>query len=619
MADVTSPTWEDRLIPPEKVLHHIKPGMTIFIGTGPAAPRTLIKNLLGVDTRNIRDLELVQLAVMGDTILSVEKLNAPNHRLKTFFSGYIAWDTISSGQVDLIPAYYSEIPKIIKSGKLDIDVAFVQITPPDDAGYCSLGVAVDVAREAMEKASLVVGEINPKIPFTYGDTFVSIDEFDLLVNSDRDPVVYKPPEVSEQMRQVAANVASVIKDGDCLSFSLGPLFEALVPHLSEKKDLGIHSLYFTDALAELVSSGAVTNSRKSPFRGKTLVSYALGTKELHCWLDRNPLVEFQGIDWVCNSRFIASNPQFVALYEGRKVDILGSVAFPLTGAVITGPGEVIDFFRGAEASDDGATIIGLPSRDENGKPNILISLQNYANQLRLRESVHMIATEYGVANLKWRSLRERSQALIDIAHPDDRQFLITQARQRKIIYPNQIFLPESVHNYPAHIEETRTFKGGVKIRFRAMKPSDEEGMRRFFYRCSREMIFYRFFYSIKTMDHDKMQTYVNLDYQKEFSIVGLVVEEGNQKIIAEARMVRDERTYFGEVAFLIDERFQSMGIGSYLLSRLIEQAREKGFKGLTAEVLSDNQAMIKVFEKSGLPLEASLEGGIYHLQLSFAD
>ncbi|MCF8125892.1 MAG: GNAT family N-acetyltransferase [Desulfotignum sp.] len=619
MPDSNLPDWENRLISPRNVLNHIKPGMTIFIGTGPAAPSTLIKTLLDVDTHNIRDLELVQLAVMGDTFLSVDRLNAPNHRLKTFFSGYIAWHTISSGQVDLIPAYYSEIPQIIKSGKLDIDVALVQITPPDSTGYCSLGVAVDVAKEAMDHASLVVGEINSKMPFTYGDTFVSIDDFDLLVRSDRDPVLYEPPEVTDQIRQVAANVASVIKDGDCLSFSFGPLFDALVPHLSVKKNLGIHSLYFTDALAKLVKSGAVTNSRKSPFRGKSLVSYALGTKELLRWLNRNPLVEFQGIDWVCNSRFIANNPQFVALYEGWKVDLLGSVAFPLKGAVITGPGEAIDFFKGAEASVDGATIIGLPSRDETGKPNVLLSLQNYANQLRMRESVHMIVTEYGVANLKWRTLRERAQALIDIAHPDDRQFLVTQAKQRKIIYPNQIFLSESAHLYPAHIEETKTFKGGSIVRFRAMKPSDEEMMRRFFYRCSREMIFYRFFYSIKTMDHDKMQTYVNVDYQKEFSIVGLFVEEGNQKIIAESRMVKDERTCCGEVAFLIDERFQGIGIGSYLLSRLIEQAREQGFEGLTAEVLSDNQPMIKVFEKSGLPLKSRLENGIYHLQLNFTD
>ena len=445
ISDINLSNWEERLVPSETILNHIKPGMTIFIGTGPAAPRTLITTLLDVDTHNIRDLELVQLAVQGDTILSVDKLNAPNYRLKTFVSGFVSWDTISTGQVDLIPAYSSEIPEIIKSRRMLVDVAFIQITPPDESGYCSLGVAVDVAREVMDQASLVVGEINADMPFTYGDTFVSIEDFDLLVRSDRKPITYEVPKVSDQMKQVAANVASVIKDGDCINYSLGSLFEALVPYLSDKKDLGFHSLYFTDAMAELINSGAVNNRRKSPFRGKSLAFYALGTKELMIWLDRNPLVEFQGIDWVCNPKYIANNPQFVAIYEARKVDILGSIAFPLKGAVITGPGEGIDFFKGAEASKDGRTIIGLPSRNAEGKSNILVSIQNYANQLRLKESVHILATEYGVAILKWRSLRERAQAIIDIAHPYDREDLILQARERKIIYPNQIFVSRSAH------------------------------------------------------------------------------------------------------------------------------------------------------------------------------
>jgi acyl-CoA hydrolase/GNAT superfamily N-acetyltransferase len=619
MSDLNLSNWEANLVTPESVLHHIKPGMTVFIGTGPAAPRTLMKTLLDVDAHNIRDLELVQLAIQGHTILSVDKLNAQNYRLKTFFSGFVAWDTISSAQIDLIPAYTSEIPEIIKSRRIDLDVAFIQITPPDASGYCSLGVAVDVAREVMEHASLVVGEINSKMPFTFGDTFVSIEDFDLLVRSDREPVTYEIPAVSEQMKKVAANVASVIKDGDCINYCLGPLFEALVPYLSDKKDLGIHSLYFTDALAELVNSGAVNNHRKSPFRGKSLTSYALGTKDLMQWLDRNPLVEFQGIDWVCNPQFIAGNPQFVAMYEARKIDIMGGVVFPLTGAVITGPGEGVDFFRGAEASKDGTTIIGLPSRDEHGKPNVLLSIEDYGNQLRLKESVHMIATEYGVANIKWRSLRERALAIIDIAHPDDRESLIKQARQRKIIYSNQIYMTQSAHLYPAHISNTQTFKGGVQVRFRAMKPSDEEAMRKFFYRSTREMIYYRFFYSIKTMSHDKMQEYVNVDYTKEISIVGLVGKKGNEKMIAEARLVRDERSYCGEVAFLIDEDYQGIGIGSYLMEFLTSQAREQGLQGLTAEVLPDNQSMIKVFEKTNLPLEASLENGVYHMKISFTD
>lgn len=617
MSDFNLSNWEEHLVSPETVLNHIKPGMTVFIGTGPAAPRTLITTLLDVDAHNIRDLELIQLAVQGDTILSVEKLNAPNYRLKTFFSGFVSWDTISTGQVDLIPAYSSEIPQIIKSRRIEVDVALIQITPPDESGYCSLGVAVDVAREVMEHASLVVGEINAKMPFTYGDTFVSIEDFDLLIRSDREPVTYEIPRVTETMKKVASNVASVIKDGDCLSYSMGDLFEALVPYLSDKKDLGFHSLYFTDAMAELVNSGAVNNRRKSPFRGKSLASYALGTKELMTWLDRNPLVEFQGIDWVCNPKFISKNPQFVSIYEARKIGIMGSVAFPLKGAVITGPGEGIDFFKGAEASKDGRTIIGLPSRNAEGKSNILVSIQNYANQLRLKESVHMIATEYGVAVLKWRSLRERAQAIIDIAHPDDREDLIKQARERKIIYPNQIYVTRSAHLYPSHIFHTKRFKGGNDIRFRSMKPSDEEAMRRFFYRCTREMIFYRFFYSIKTMSHDKMQEYVNVDYEREVSIVGFGGEKGDGRIIAEARLIQEESSNFGEVAFLIDAPYQGMGVASYLLELLIIEARRRGLEGLTAQVLAENQAMIKVFEKTKLPLKTNLDSGVYLVKISF--
>jgi len=231
----------------------------------------------------------------------------------------------------------------------------------------------------------------------------------------------------------------------------------------------------------------------------------------------------------------------------------------------------------------------------------------------------MIVTEYGVANLKWRTLRERAQAMIDIAHPDDREYLMEQAREKKFIYSNQIFSHVSAHLYPAHISETKTFKGGIEVHFRAIKPSDEESMRRFFYRCSDEMIFYRFFYSIKTMSHDKMQEYVNVDYTKEISIIGLTGNAEDEQIIAEARFVKDERTSYGEVAFLIEEAYQGIGVGSYMLNLLMSLAREQGIKGFSAEIIADNQPMRKVFEKANLPLDARLENGVYKMKMHFKD
>lgn len=606
-----------QLVSPATVFSIIKPGMSVFIGTGPAAPRTLMKILLDADEKNIRDIELIQLSVQGDIILSIDKIHARNYRLKSFFSGFVSSTTISSGQIDLIPAYASQIPRILKSGRIPIDVAFIQITPPNEAGYCSLGPAVDVAREVMQQAKIVVGEINEDVPFTYGDTFVSIKDFDLLVRSTRAPVTYERFIVTQEMDKVAAKVASIIRDGDCLSFSHSPLFEALAPHLTTKNDLGIHSLYFTDAMADLVKSGAVTNYRKSPFRGKSLTSYALGSRELLKWLDRNPLVDFQGTDYVCNPQLIAENPQFTAIYEASKVDLLGGVAFPLKGAVMSGPGEAVDFLTGAEASKDGCTIIGIPSRNNKGESNVMVTLMDYPNQLRLRESVHMIATEYGVANLKWRTIRERAQAMIEIAHPDDREYLIEQAKQKKIIYPNQIFIKASAHLYPFHISTSAEFKGGVKVNFRAIKPSDEEDMRRFFYRFSDQMIFYRFFYLVQTMTHDQMQEYVNVDYTKEISIVGLVGNADNEKIIAEARFIKDEDSNYGELAFLIDEAYQGIGVGTYLFHFLIKLAKNQGLEGFTAEVLPENQPMMKLFQKTEHPLEKGISNGTCYVKMHF--
>jgi acyl-CoA hydrolase len=215
----------------------------------------------------------------------------------------------------------------------------------------------------MEQASLVVGEINTRIPFTFGDTIVSTSDFDFLIESTEPPIYFKRWPVNNVMDQVAANIAHVIEDGDCISFFSGSLFEALGRHLTHKRHLGIHSSYFTDALMDLVKSGAVTNYRKEVFRGKSIASYALGTPELMAWLDRNPLVEFQSIEQVLDSTQIGRNPNFVVVDSARKVDLLGRMAFSAgKGDIISGPGQTADLFTGAEISRGGRTVIGLTSK-----------------------------------------------------------------------------------------------------------------------------------------------------------------------------------------------------------------------------------------------------------------
>jgi acyl-CoA hydrolase len=609
--------WQEKLVSAEKALAQIRPGMTIFLGSGMAEPRTLVKQLMASREPNLTDLELIQIMSFGDAV-SLEDLNSQKFRLKTFFSGWVASEAIREGQVDLIPSRFSRIPKLIESGQIPIDVAFVQVTPPNEAGYCNIGVAVDAVPQAIERASLVVGEINTEIPTAFGDTFVPVSDFDFLVRSTEPPISLPRWPVDEICDQVAANVASLIEDGSCIAFSIGPLFEALSRHLVHKRHLGIYSPFFTDPLMDLVKSGAVTNRRKENWRGKSLASYGVGTAELMAWLNRNPLVEFQSLDKVFDPNQIGSNSRFVAVHTARKVDLTGSIVLNYSeGNVAAAPGEMMDFLMGAELSSGGCNIFALSSRNSQGEPNISISIKSFPNQLSLRESVDMVVTEYGVASLRGRTLRERAMALIDIAHPGDRIGLVEQAKKKKIIYQDQIYLEECARVYPSDISIKKILKNGMTINFRAIKPSDEDELRRLFYRFSDESIYYRYFSPIKTMPHDRMQEYVNIDCGRALSIVGGVGDSGKEIIIAEARYVKDLHLPYADIAFVVDDNYHGLGIASHLYKMLILLAKERGIKGFTADVLASNKAMMTVFEKGELPVKVQLDEDVYKLTLPF--
>ena len=616
MSTPPSPIPSNKRVSPDQALAHIQPGMNIFLSTGLAEPRTLVKALMASEANNLQDLTLIQILSFGDAI-DLEALRSQKYRLKTFFSGWVASEAISAGQVDLIPSRFSAIPRLITNRQLPVDVAILQITPPDANGLCSMGIAVDAGRQAMARARLVIGEINANMPRTYGDTFVSVSEFDFLVDSDAPAPCVPPTPLEDVYDRMAAHVASTIEDGSCIGFSFGPLYDALPRHLAGKKDLGIHTPLITDAVMTLIKSGAVTNQHKKIFRGKSVSSYAMGSPALMQWLDNNPLMEFQGIDKVFSPIIIGKNPRFVAIFPARKVDLSGRIAMHAgRGSITSGPGQAMDFFNGAEMSRGGFTIFALPSRNLKGKGNIRLSIADLPNQLNLPDSVDMIATEFGIAALSGRTVRERAQALIEIAHPDDRPDLVKQAKAAHILYPDQIFIEENAHLYPTEISEQYTFRDGTTVRFRAIKPSDEEEMRRLFYRFSDKAIYYRYFAPIKTMPHAKMQAYVNVNYRDVLSVVGLVGPLGQGRIIAEARFARDQDKPTGDVAFVVDEAYQGLGIATYLYHMLARLARLRGVRRMTADVLATNQAMMKVFEKGVYPIRTRFEDGAYALSIS---
>ena len=608
--------WKQKIVAPADVLEKIDPGMSIFLGTGMAEPRTLVRNLMESKQYNLQDLELIQLVSLGDAV-AIDERYSRKFRLKTFYSGWLASDAISQGRVDLIPSRFSRVAWLFKTGAIHIDVAFIQVTPPDENGYAYL-VGASVERQAMEMAQIVVGEINSQIPRTMGDTLVNMADFHYLVEATEPPYYLARWPLQDVYLKIATNIASMIPDGSCISYGIGPLYEALAKSLTAKKNLGVHSPFFTDALMDLVKSGAVTNRYKNIFRGKSCASYVLGTRELMSWLDLNPLVEFQPQDIVMDPRTIGLNDNMIAIFPARKVDLTGGVALHTgKGNVTAGPGNVAELFMGAALSRNGRSIFALPSRNRKGKPNILLSLDQYPFQFTNRESMDIVVTEYGVALLMGKTLRERAQALIEIAHPDDRAELVRQAKEEKMIYADQIYFPESGYLYPEKVACSHRFRDSLTVRFRAIKPSDEEEMRRLFYRFSDQAVYYRYFSPIKTMPHRKMQEYVNVDYRNTMSIVAIVDESGVEKIIGEARYVKTQGEPFADTAFIVDEQYQGMGISTYLFNLLIRAAREEGIAGFKADVLENNRAMLKVYEKALYPVQTVLSGGVYKITIPF--
>jgi acyl-CoA hydrolase/RimJ/RimL family protein N-acetyltransferase len=615
------PDWKQKIADPSDALSGIKPGMSIFLGTGVSEPRTLVKHLFSAQMANLSDLELIQIISLGDVITLSTSQNKRKFRLKTFFSGWHASEAITAGFVDMIPCPLSSIPRLIASGAIKIDAAFIQISTPDDAGFASLGVSVDIAKQAMGKASITIAEINEKVPRTMGDTFVHVNDFQYLIKAEEPLIYFRRLPVDAVIDKIASNITTMVEDGSCLCFFMGMLYEALGKYLMHKNDLGIHTYTFTDVLMDLIQCGAVTNkNKKKSFPGKSLAAYAQGTPELMQWLHNNPLIEFQGIDVIADHLKTGLIDKLIVILPARKVDLTGNIALHIGKKNLTpNPGQIQELFAGAKRSTGGRTIFALPSRNLQNESNILLSVDNFPNQFTTRESLDLIVTEYGIASFFGKSVRERAQALIDIAHPDDRAKLVQAAKDARIIYADQIYLQDSGHFYPEKIAKIHKFSDGIKVSFRAIKPSDEEEMRRLFYRFSDDTVFYRYFSPIKTMPHSKMQEYVNVDYRRDMSIVGIVEEAGREEIIAEGRYSRHQENSLADTAFVVDEKFTGRGIASFLLEMLIVHAREKGITGFSADVLSDNKPMLKVYQKLPFAVQSKLKYGVYHLTINFSE
>jgi RimJ/RimL family protein N-acetyltransferase len=374
---------------------------------------------------------------------------------------------------------------------------------------------------------------------------------------------------------------------------------------------------FSDGVVDLIESGVINCKKKTLLADKAVTSFCIGTRRLYDYVDNNPFFEFRPTEFTNDPFNVARNAKMVAINAAIEVDLTGQVcADSIGGMFYSGIGGQVDFIRGAARSEGGKPIIVLRSTAKNDTiSRIAPVLSEGAGVVTTRGDVHFVVTEYGVAELWGKNVRERALALIAIAHPKFRAELLEEAKQRNLLYQDQMMPTPSV--YPAQWETETTLRDGTHLSLRPIRPTDEPLMKDLFYACSEATIYHRFFMHVKTMPHSKLQRFVNVDYANEMAIVGLVNEEGQNRIICVGRYALDHAANMAEVAFLVRDDFQGKGIGTFLLHHLMNVAQSQGIAGFTAEILADNRAMIHVLHKSGCEMKTSLAEGIYHLEFRF--
>jgi acyl-CoA hydrolase len=414
----------------EEAIQLIGSNQRVFVHGSACTPLYLLHKL-AADHERLRNVELVCITVQGDIQVVDERFRDSFHINSMFVSAPIR-QAVADGRADFIPVFLSDIPDLFNKNILPLDVALVQVSPPDPHGYCSLGLSVDIARAAVNNAKRVIAQVNPRMPRTQGDGWIHVSRFDAMVWHDGElPQVNYAAKSGIEELQIGKNIASLIEDGSTIQMGIGTIPDAVLKCLGNHKDLGVHTEMFSDGIIDLIDKGIVNNSKKKIHPHKTVTSFAIGTNRLYQYLDNHPGFAFLDIDYVNDPHVIRRNPKMVAINCAIEVDLTGQVCADSIGEMqYSGIGGQMDFVRGAALSEGGKPIIALTSRTKKGIPRIVPYLKQGAGVVTTRGHVHYIVTEYGVAHLFGKNLRQRAKALIDIAHPDDREMLERHCYER---------------------------------------------------------------------------------------------------------------------------------------------------------------------------------------------
>ncbi len=577
----------------------LKSGNRIFIGSNAAVPNALIDDLIE-NSKQLNDIEVVHIQTISDNRWVDEKYKELFKVNTLFIGGDKIRQAVAEGRADYTPCFLSEIPTLFSTDILPLDAALVMLSPPDEYGYCSLGVSVDVVSAAIRNAKKVIAQFNPSMPRTSGHAYIHVSKIDQYIEVDQ-PLPEVPLVGFEQrIERIGQYVSMLIEDGATLQIGVGKIPEAVLRYLGNHKNLGVHSELISDGILDLMKKGVINNSQKTFHPGKTVTSFCLGSKRLYDFVNQNPHVEFYPSEYVNSPTNIARNDKMVALNSAIEVDLTGQVVSDSIGyQFYSGIGGQVDFSRGASMSKGGKPIIALPATAKNGTVSRIVPhIAEGSGVVTSRGHVHYVVTEYGVASLRGKSIRERALELIRVAHPKFRPELLAEVRKHYWVPNYQVMTPMDVPEL-GNVGLKILNIGGETFDLRPLNPADERRLQEFFYSHTKETLLLRYNHHPKQLSREKSCSLVSVDQSKDLALC-LVKQQGSVlEIQAVGRYYLVEANNSCEVAFVTRERHQGKGMATILLQEMINIARIRGLDSMTAYVRAENKPMLTVFEKAG--------------------
>lgn len=614
--------WADNYVERQRTGHEaigmIKSGQRVFIGSSCGEPQHLVRLLSDASDR-FSDLEIVRLLSLESTPLTLIANNTGDQALniRSFYLGSAKPEAIARNRRFVTPMNLSAIPRLFRTRRLAVNVALIQVSPPDDFGWMSLGVSVDITLAAAWSADLVVAQVNEKMPRVLGRSVVHVNEVDVIVAHD-EPLLTVPdlPE-SERANRIGQLIARLIEDGSTIQISPGTTPRATLLALEDRQDLGVHTQFITNEIMHLYAKGVITNRKKGFNDGKLVASTAIGSENLYEFINDNPAIEFHPSDYVNDPGNIARHHKMVSLNVASVMDLTGQVAADaLPQNQFSGVTGMLDFIRGAAQSEGGKSILLLPSTAMRGDVSRIVPMLDNTAVVVPRGDVHYVATEYGVINLFGKSLQERALAMISIAHPEFRESLFNVAKRDGLLGGRR-GLTEAIRGiYPLKYEEIIKIDG-QEVVIRPAKPVDERRIQEHFYNLEKEDIIARFFHEKSSFVREEMEELSQIDYVRNLTMLAVVGEFGFGQVVAVGEYLLDPDTDLAEVAFSVSRPWQGRGLGKRLMAKLADAARENGISGLMAYTSPQNAGMISLFNTLPYRTETKLEASVLVLRCRF--